>query len=147
MDFTLLSVIWLVLVILFAIIEGATVGLVSIWFAIGAVASLVVSCFVPILWVQIAVFIAVSILALLVTRPIAKKYLNAKFTPTNADSNVGRKGKVIERITPDFPGRITLDGVDWTARSTETLEVDALCKVIQISGATLTVKNEVAATV
>lgn len=147
MDFTLLSVIWLALVIAFAIIEGATAGLVSIWFALGAVAALLVSCFVPTLWVQIAVFIVVSLLALLATRPLAKKYLNAKFVPTNADGNVGRTGTVIERITKDTSGRIKLDGVDWIARSSETLEVGALCKIIKMDSATLTVTNEVPATV
>ncbi len=135
-----ISWIWLVLLAVFMAIEAATFGLVSIWFGIGSLAALITSFFVPSLTVQTTVFFAVSFVLILATFPFAKKLRKRKQEPTNADRNVGRQGVVIAKITPSVPGRIKLDGVDWSAKSNETLEEGALCVVENIESTTVTVK-------
>lgn len=142
MIFTIASWIWLGLIIFFAVLEMATVGLVCIWFSAGAVAALITSVLTNSVAVQIAVFLVVSLVALIVTRPLIKRHKMDRLVPTNADMNIGRKGMVIAQITPDLPGRVKLDGVDWSARSKETLAPDTLCIVTALDGATLTVRGE-----
>lgn len=112
------SYLWLAAVILLVIIEGATVGLVSIWFAIGAAAAFLVSLFAPSFWVQLAVFAVVSVAAMALIRPLAKKYLIPKPEPTNADRILGREAVVVETIDNlTAQGRITVSGMEWAARS------------------------------
>lgn len=142
MTFTIASWVWLGLIILFAVLEMATVGLLSIWFAAGAVVALLVSVLTDSLIVQIAAFLIVSFATLIFTRPLIKRHKMDRLVPTNADMNIGRKAVVISPITPDLPGRVKLDGVDWSARSAETLAPDTLCIVTALDGATLTVRSE-----
>ena len=139
LQFSAAALVWLALVVVFAVLEAATVGLVSIWFAAGAVAALIASAFTASVSVQTILFIGVSLAALALTRPLIRKHRLDKPTPTNADLNVGRTATVIVRITPEVPGRAKLDGVDWAARSADTLEPGALCRVEALDGATLTV--------
>ena len=137
MAFTISSLVWLILLIAFVVVEALTVSLVSIWFAAGAVAALIVSGFTSSWLVQFAVFAVVSAVALAATRPLVKK-------PTNADINVGRKAQVLVEVTPDVTGRVRLDGVDWNARSEQTIPAGSLCVVLSVDGATLTVRPDTA---
>ena len=107
--------IWIGLIVIFLIIEGLTAGLVTIWFAVGALAALIAAMFHAPLWLQLVWFFAVSIAAFAVTRPLVKKRMTARRVPTNADINVGRKAQVLVEVTPDVTGRVRLDGVDWNA--------------------------------
>ena len=137
MTFTFATAVWLVLLVGFAVLEGVTVALVSVWFAVGAAAAMVVSAFgVSSLW-QIAVFLIVSGVCMLVLRQMAKDRIPP--TPTNAELNVGKLAKVIAPVSPTQPGRVRLDGVDWQAKSQDILTVGALCRVTAVDGATLTV--------
>ena len=95
MAFTISSLVWLILLIAFVVVEALTVSLVSIWFAAGAVAALIVSGFTSSWLVQFAVFAVVSAVALAATRPLVKKRMTARRVPTNADINVGRKAQVL----------------------------------------------------
>ena len=142
MAFTISSLVWLILLIAFVVVEALTVSLVSIWFAAGAVAALIVSGFTSSWLVQFAVFAVVSAVALAATRPLVKKRMTARRVPTNADINVGRK--VLVEVTPDVTGRVRLDGVDWNARSEQTIPAGSLCVVLSVDGATLTVRPDTA---
>ena len=106
MAFTISSLVWLILLIAFVVVEALTVSLVSIWFAAGAVAALIVSGFTSSWLVQFAVFAVVSAVALAATRPLVKKRMTARRVPTNADINVGRKAQVLVEVTPDVTGRV-----------------------------------------
>ena len=143
MAFTISSLVWLILLIAFVVVEALTVSLVSIWFAAGAVAALIVSGFTSSWLVQFAVFAVVSAVALAATRPLVKKRMTARRVPTNADINVGRKAQVLVEVTPDVTGRVRLDGVDWNARCAtpgDTLTPGQSCRVAEIHSTLLIVE-------
>ncbi len=129
--------VWLGLLILFAVGEAVSVGLTSIWFAAGALAALVCALLNGPLWLQITLFIIVSILCLLAVRPLAKKYLNGKVQPTNVDRILGEEAQVTEDID-NIQGRgaVTIGGITWSARSQngEAIPTGALVKVLRIEG-------------
>ena len=138
------SVVWLAALIALLVIEGATANLVTIWFAAGAAAALVLSLFFNNMLVQLLVFTLVSLAALVLTKPLVHKLRNQRMTPTNADRNLGRTATVLEAIGPDAPGRVRLDGVDWRAcvRSGETLHPGDRCRVIDIQSTVLIVEPQ-----
>lgn len=112
------SAIWLVLLVLFAVAEGATVGLVSIWFAAGALVALLSTFFTANIWIQIALFLLVSVITMAILRPLARKYVLPTVTPTNADRVIGREAVVTEGIDNlNGKGAVVVFGVAWTARS------------------------------
>lgn len=129
--------VWLGLLILFALGEAVSVGLTSIWFAAGALAALVCALLNGPLWLQITLFIIVSILCLLAVRPLAKRYLNGKVQPTNVDRILGEEAQVTEDID-NIQGRgaVTIGGITWSARSQngEAIPTGALVKVLRIEG-------------
>ena len=106
-----LSVLWLIAMIVLLIIEAVVPGLISIWFALGALAALVAALFHAPFWLQVVWFLVVSILTLLLTRPFVKKYVNNRVTPTNAE---GSRGDRSDRQSAGeggcAPGRKDLDG-------------------------------------
>ncbi len=114
------TIIWLVLFIVMLGIEIATLGLTTIWFAGGAlVATLVAAIGFP-LYVQIPVFLVVSVVLLLFTRPIAQKYFNKERIKTNAESLVGQTAVVTESINNlKGMGKAVINGQEWTARSVD----------------------------
>ena len=140
----MLQYFWLALVIIFVVVECLTVGLVSIWFAGGAlVAMLFAIAGAGSIWQDI-VFLAVSALLLVLTRPIAKKYFNNKKVKTNYQSIIGEVAKVTETIDNyNQTGTAFVDGKEWTARSLHDaviLEKDTLAKVVAIEGVKLIVE-------
>lgn len=109
---------WLAAFVIFGIVEAATVGLTSIWFALGALVALVAAAVGAQLWLQIVVFIVVSALALAFTRPLAKKCLKGRRVATNTDRVLGQEAKVTEVIDNIAgTGAVYVDGKTWTARS------------------------------
>lgn len=140
MVFTVNSILWLMLLIALVVFEAVTVNLVSVWFAVGAASALVTSAFTDSGKIQFIVFVLVSVVALLATRPLAKRYAKERSVPTNAGRNVGRKGQVLVEITPNVPGRVRLDGVDWMARSETPIPDGTLCEVLAVEGAALVVR-------
>ena len=134
---SLQKIIWLVLLLLFTGAEAATVGLTSIWFAAGALCALIAALLGGPLWIQIALFLAVSALCLLAVRPLAKRHLNSRVEPTNADRVIGEQAQVTEDIDNiRGKGAVVIRGVVWTARSEDGLPVPAgaLVKVLRIEG-------------
>lgn len=109
---------WLVFLIVCIIVELATMGLTMVWFAGGAlVAAIAALCNAPIV-LQIILFLAVSILLLCFTRPVAVKYFNKDRIKTNVESMIGRQAIVISEINNiEGVGQVTVGGQEWTARS------------------------------
>ena len=131
------AIVWLVLLILFLGVEAGTVMLVSLWFALGALAALICSLAGGQLWLQAVLFFAVSGLSMLALWPIRKKFLLPKITKTNVDALVGAAGKVTQPIDNDNEtGRIRLGGMDWAARSSngQVIPVDTQVVVDKIEG-------------
>lgn len=136
--------VWLILLIVFIVIELLTMGLTTIWFAAGAlVAALAAALNAPIL-VQLALFLIVSIVLLLFTRPIAVKYFNKDRVRTNVESMIGRQAIVISEINNlEGIGQVTVSGQEWSARSNieeMTIPVGAVVIVKSISGVKLIVE-------
>lgn len=112
------SVVWLVLLVLFAIAEAATVALVSIWFAAGALAALLCSIITGDIWIQIFVFVVVFAITLAVVRPLARKHIFPHRVPTNADRVIGREGVITQNVdNVASTGAVIIGGMAWTARS------------------------------
>ncbi len=135
-------VLWGAAVAVFLAVELATVGLTSIWFALGSAAALVCALLGAALWLQIACFIAVSAAALALTRPLAKKFINSRTQPTNADRVVGAEALVRERIDNlEETGAVAVDGKVWTARSAGggVIEPGVIVTVERIDGVKLIV--------
>ena len=139
-----MTAVWLVAMIVLLIIEGIVPGLVSIWFAIGAFAAMISAILGAPLWLQVLWFFAVSILTLCLTRPFAKKYVNSRATPTNADMLIGKECVVTEAIDNVLgTGAVTVDGKVWTARTEEPdgkAETGKVMTVVRIEGVKLIVK-------
>lgn len=117
---------WFILMIFFLVMEAGTVSLVSIWFAVGALVSMVLAIIGTTLWVQIGAFLLVSALLLACLMPLAKKYFNPKLTKTNVDSLVGRVCPVtapIDNLTAQ--GEVKLGAMTWTARSSTGTPIPA----------------------
>lgn len=115
-----MAIVWIAAIVVFLIAEAATAGLVTIWFAVGALAALIATIFNAPVWLQLLWFFAISIAAFAVTRPLAKKYLNSKTQPTNADMLIGQECVVTEPIDNlAGTGAVSVGGKVWTARATD----------------------------
>lgn len=111
---------WLALIVVFAVIEGATTALTTVWFIGGALAALAAALLHAELWLQITLFFAVSVVLLTALRPLVKKYLRPRTVRTNAAGNIGREAIVTEAIDNlHETGAVRLSGVEWTARSAD----------------------------
>ena len=142
------AIVWLALMIVFVVLEAATVQLISTWFAAGALAAMIVNLLGAPLWLQVTVFFTVSIVLLILLWPMARKHIKAKAVATNTDALIGRICPVTEAIDPVEGGRVKIGDVTWSARSEQgdTIPVGALVKVLRIQGAKVfveTVKKEV----
>lgn len=136
---------WLIVVAVLLVLEILTLGLTTIWFAGGAfVAFLAGICQAP-LWIQILLFLVVSIILLVFTRPIAEKHLNNSREKTNVDSLVGKHGRVLEEIDNfNQTGRVMLNGMEWTARNISSegkIPTGTKVEVMEIKGAHLVVQE------
>ena len=112
------SAVWLALLLFFAVAEAATIALVSIWFAAGALAALLATIFTNDIWIQILLFVVVSAVTMAVVRPLARKYVLPHRVPTNADRVIGREGVITQAVDNLAPaGGVVVAGMAWTARS------------------------------
>ena len=140
------EVVWLLLILLFLIIELATVGLTTIWFAAGAAAAFFLSLAgIGIGW-QVVIFLATSIVLFAFTRPWAVKYVNSRREKTNYEGLIGKTVKVTKRVSnPDQTGTAVLDGQEWTARSLtddRAIEEGTLAVIEKIEGVKLILKEK-----
>ncbi len=137
--------VWLILLVVFVVGEVATAGLVSIWFCFGALASMIVAAVGIGTTFQIIVFFVVSMIMLLLTRPIVKNYMLPKMVRTNADKIIGTQGIVTEEINNlEGKGAIKVDGKEWTARNIDEdaiISVNTLVTIVEIKGVKAIVKK------
>ena len=134
--------IWAAAAAAFLIVEAATMSLTSIWFAIGSVCALIAGILGAQLWLQVVWFAVISLLALLFTRPLARKYINGRTQATNADRVIGMEAVVREPIDNlAQTGAVAVDGKVWTARavSDQTIPADAIVTIQRIEGVKLIV--------
>lgn len=135
--------VWLGLLVVFAIVEASTVTLVSIWFVGGSLAALIAALLGGEIWLQVLLFLAVSIALLLSLRPLTKKYLSPKKVQTNAPANIGKLAVVTEDIDNIHgTGAVKLSGVIWTARSADgkTIKAGTVVRIKEIEGVKLFVE-------
>lgn len=138
---------WVVALVVFLIVEAVTAGLVSIWFVCGSLVALICAALGAAVWLQIFWFVIVSVATLVLTRPLVKRYVDSRSVATNADRSIGRAAVVTERIDNlAATGAVKLDGVVWTARSTDdavAIETGERVTVRAIEGVKLIVERSV----
>lgn len=135
-------IIWGLAFVILTIIEIQTIQFVSIWLALSALVTMFLAIANIAFWQQILIFVVISTILLLLTRPIAKKLNATKKVETNGKLDIGKSAIVIEEIdTLQTRGRVTLNGVDWTARSSDAtfIPVGTTVKVENIDGSKLIV--------
>lgn len=137
---------WMVILILCIVIEVLTLGLTTIWFAAGALVAIFAALLYAPIFVQVILFLLVSLTLLFFTRPIAVKYFNRDRVKTNVESMVGRQAIVIGEIdNVQATGQVTVSGQEWSARSWDDkvrIPAGAVVVVVAISGVKLIVRTE-----
>lgn len=134
------TIIWIAAIVIFGVVEAATVGLVSIWFVIGSVAGLITAVLGGMIWLQVVMFFIVSIAALIATRPLVRKLAKKGEVATNADRVLGGTARVTETIDNTVPtGEVYIDGKTWTARSESGVVIppETLVQVLRLEGVKL----------
>ena len=130
-------IIWLLVLIAFAVGEALTVGLTSIWFAVGALGALITAGLGFGFWPQIIVFLVLSGVTLALVRPLAKKVLKPGYSATNADRVIGAVGLVTEEVdNMAGKGLVNLSGQVWSARAQDEQNIPAgqEVRVLRIQG-------------
>ncbi len=128
---------WLVLFIVLVLVELMTVNLLTLWFALGAIASFFVSLVCDNISLQMGVFVLVSVISLVILRNILMKVKNKKMIPTNLDRVIGDAGIVTEEINPFGIGEVKVDGKRWSAISDKKIEVNSKVRILAIEGVKL----------
>ena len=138
-------IVWLGIFVLALVIEALSPELVSIWFAAGAIVSLIVS-FIPgaAWWIEVIIFIVISATTLLCLRPLIKKFMKRNIVNSNVDEMIHKKGKMIKGCDEYNHGEVKINGVIWTAQSSDEktpIDAGALVEVLSIDGNKLVVKE------
>ena len=138
--------VWLAALAVFVVIEIATMGLTTIWFAGGALVALVLAMLQVSFYVQIGAFLVISIVLLVSTRPLAMKFFNQERVKTNIDSIIGKKAIVLAEINNlKEEGKVSVNGMEWSARAYEdgcVIPAGDVVEVKEIRGVKLIVKEE-----
>ncbi len=140
----MIPLIWVGAMVIFGVLEAATVGLTSLWFMVGALGGLIVAMCGGQIWLQLAVFFVVSIAALIAARPLVVKYINQTTTATNADRVLGAAARVTEDIDNTVPvGAVYVDGKTWSARSESggNIAAGTMVRVTRMEGVRLFVEE------
>lgn len=132
---------WLCVVILLSIVEAVTVDVVTIWYVVSGIATIILSFFTDNFFIQMALFTILGTILLITTRPILKKALKSKDVKTNFDRIIGMEGIVTEKITQNTVGEVKVDGKKWSAISDEPLNEGSSVTILEIDGVKLKVKK------
>ena len=125
------AIVWLVLLVVFLAMEANTVSMVSAWFAAGSLIALIVSLVHGPIWLQILLFFVVSIVCLILLRPLTKKYFTPKIVRTNTQALIGSRGIVTERIDNIRScGQVKLGSLTWSARSTDETPIEVGTQIV-----------------
>ena len=141
----IIPLVWSTLLGIFLIIESITLGLTTIWFAGGALIAFLVAILGGAVWLQVVIFLAVSMLLLIFTRPIAMKYMNKNVQKTNVNSLEGEMAVVIQTIDNlKGTGQVVIHGMEWATKAKEDkiIEKGTTVSVIAIEGVKLVVQEE-----
>ncbi len=143
MDSWIVPLFWLVIAIIFLLIESSTFNLFTVWFALGAIVTMFVSILSDSYVLQAAVFITVSVLSIFTIRNYAVKKFKATTIKTNVNSLIGKKAKVTRTIELYKFGEVKVDGNYWTAKpvSDEIIEENSIVEIVEVSGVKLIVKK------
>lgn len=137
---------WLLLAAIFIVVELATLGLTTIWFAGGAFVAAIAGACGASLPIQVVLFMVVSIVLLVLTRPIAVKHFDSKIQKTNSEALIGQTAVVTQEINNvNATGQAKINGMDWTARAkneNEVIPIGTNVTVVEISGVKLIVEAE-----
>lgn len=137
-----MGIYWIITFLILVVIELVTVNLVTVWFAIGAIAGYISTYFTDNIAIQMGIFIAVSVVSLVPARKIVNKFKIRNIEPTNLDRVIGQIGIVTEEITKSKYGEVKVDGKKWTAMSSENISVGSKVEILSIDGVKLKVKKE-----
>ena len=132
--------IWLAIVIILSIIEAATVNLVSIWFVVSGIITMIVTLLTDNLTIQITTFLLLGIIFMLLTRKTIKK-ISPEKAKTNLDRIIGMEGIVTEKITKTNPGEVKVDGKKLTAIANNTIDTGTAVKILEINSTKLKVER------
>ena len=132
---------WMIIFLVLLFIELVTVNLVSIWFAVGALAAFISTYFIDSVTIQVLIFIVVSAISLILTKKIVKKIKGGKIEATNLDRVIGKIGIVTEEITKLEPGEVKVDGKKWSAISNKKIVEGSKVEILSIDGVKLNVKE------
>ena len=138
-----MAFVWIALAVVLGIIEAATVSLISVWFAIGAVVAIIPAFFGAPIWAQVLVFLAASAICFAFTRRFFKDVIRVKKQPTNVDGLIGTDGIVTAEISNlSGNGKVFISGLTWSAKSADGCDIPegAVVTVLKIEGVTLVVK-------
>ena len=138
------AICWLLLAAIFIVIEIITLGLTTIWFAGGAFVAAIAGACGTNLIVQVVLFLVVSIVLLVLTRPLAVKHLDSKTEKTNAEALVGQSAVVLQEIDNlKETGQAKINGMEWTARAKEDsmiIPAGTAVRIVEIQGVKLIVE-------
>ena len=133
---------WLAIIIMLTIIEISTVNLVSVWFIVSGLVSLITAFFIESFYIQFLIFGVLGIVLMLTTKPLINKYVKPKNVKTNLDRVIGMVGIVTEEIDKNVIGEVKVDGKRWSAVATKKINVGSEVVVLEIDGVKLKVKEE-----
>ena len=136
--------IWLSVVVSAIILEAATQDFVSIWFSVGALVCLCICNTIP-YWAEIIVFSVISLITLILTRPLVKKMMDRSIRYTNVDEIIGKRVKVIKSISKYDAGEVKINGIIYTAilldESDKTIVEDTIVEIVAIIGNKVSVRE------
>ncbi len=138
-----MSIFWLVLAVILGVFEAVTAQLVSIWFAVGAVGGCITSLFTDNIWIQVTVAVVLTLITLVITRPLSKRLTQVKKTHTNSDRNIGKTALVVTDIDNlNSVGQVKVGSSVWSAKSSDgsIIKKDSKVVVKAIEGAKLVVE-------
>lgn len=136
-------VIWLIILAVMLVLEIISLGLTTIWFCVGAIGAAIAAALGLGILVQILVFFVLSVVAMLLFRPIAVKFFNKEKEKTNIDEVIGKVAVVTKEIDNEMSlGEVQLNGLGWTARSGDGRVIPSgeRVTVVSVEGVKLIVK-------
>lgn len=139
------AILWLGLMIVLLAVEVATLGLTTLWFAGGSLVAFFAALLHAPVFLQVLLFLVVSIALLYFTRPVAVRYLNKSRVKTNVETMIGKEAVVTQEINNlHAKGQVVVGGMEWTARTStneETIEKGAVVLIEKVDGVKLIVKQ------
>lgn len=139
-------ILWLILLAVLLVTEAVTVGLTTIWFAGGALVAAIASGLGAGILIQWILFLSISVVLLIFTRPLAVRYMNRGVEKTNVDSLIGKRAVVIQKINNlEQTGQVRINDIEWMARSLSDdmhIPENAIVVIEDVQGVKLIVREE-----